>query len=305
MPSDPAHLGAAFALAAALCWSISPLIAAGANSHLGGIGFSRIRSLCAALLLGAMSLWTGGWSLMQGWQIRDLLLSGVVGVFVGDTLLFMSMAILGPRRSGLLFSTHAAMTAAVAALVLGERLTPPIWAGIALVSGGVMLATFYGKSRDNSHLWEADVGAVGLGAALGLGSALAQALGAILAKPAMAAGADPVAGSALRMAASAILHLGALLIWPRFAALRHPLTPGVFWRTFLVALIAMGLGMTFFLEALAHGQAGWVAVLSTLSTILILPLLWIVFKRPPPAGAWAGAGAATLGTALILLNLGA
>lgn len=304
MFADPAHLAALFALAAAFCWSISPLIAANANSWLGGVAFSRIRTYCAVAILALMSLWTGGWSSLEAWQIRDMAISGVVGVFVGDTLLFMSMAILGPRRSGLLFSTHAAMTAAIAAIFLGERLSLPVWAGIALVTGGVMLATFYGKRGDNSHVWEANAGAVGLGVALGLGSALAQALGAVAVKPAMDAGADPVAGSTIRMAASAILHFGAVLLWPKFAGLRNPLTPGVFWRTFAVALIAMCLGMTFFLEAMAHGEAGWVAVLSTLSTILILPLLWIFFRKPPPAGAWAGAGAAAFGTALIILNVG-
>ncbi len=304
MFADPAHMAAFFALAAAFCWSISPLIAAGANSYLGGIGFSRIRTYCAVGILAFMSLWTGGWSGLQGWQMRDLAVSGVIGVFVGDTLLFASMAILGPRRSGLLFSTHAAMTAAIAGIVLGERLTAPVWAGIALVTGGVMLATFYGKSRDNAHSWEANAGAVSLGVVLGLLSALGQAVGAAVVKPAMDAGADPVAGSAVRMAAAAACHLAAFLLWPKFTALRNPLTPKIFMRVVVVSLIAMCLGMTFFLEALAHGAAGWVSVLSTLSTILILPLLWIFFKKPPPLGAWVGAGVGVAGTALILLNVG-
>jgi hypothetical protein len=36
-----------------------------------------------------------------------LALSGLIGIFIGDTALFACMNRLGPRRSGVLFATHA------------------------------------------------------------------------------------------------------------------------------------------------------------------------------------------------------
>ncbi len=304
MLADPAHLAAFCALAAAACWSITPLLAANVNAALGGFGFARWRTWCAVLLLALMTALHGGWREMTGPQFWEMVWSGAIGVFIGDTLLFACMGLLGPRRSGLLFSTHAAMTAALAAAVLGERLTPVVLGGIACVTAGVMLATFFGKSRGNAHAWEADAGKLSLGVALGLLSALGQAVGAILAKPAMDSGVDPVAGSAVRLLAASVCHIVAILAFPKLAALKTPMTPQLLGRTLLVAFMGMGMGMTLFLTALAYGEAGWVSVLSSISTILILPLLWIFFRKPPPAGAWVGAALGVFGTALIILNVG-
>jgi drug/metabolite transporter (DMT)-like permease len=62
----------------------------------------------------------------------------------------------------------------------------------------------------------------------------------------------------------------------------------------------MALGMTLILQAMRHGQAGLVAVLSSVTPVLILPLLWLVYRRRPALGAWVGASFAVAGTALIL-----
>ena len=76
------------------------------------------------------------------------------------------------------------------------------------------------------------------------------------------------------------------------------------WRdalyTFMSAAVAMALGMTLILQAMKHGDAGLVAVLSSVSPVLLLPLLWVVYRRRPAAGAWLGAVLAVLGTALVL-----
>ena len=72
------------------------------------------------------------------------------------------------------------------------------------------------------------------------------------------------------------------------------------WLTFLSAAVAMALGMTLILAAMRLGQAGLVAVLSSVSPILILPLLWLVYRRRPAVGAWLGAVLAVAGTSLIL-----
>jgi uncharacterized membrane protein len=55
------------------------------------------------------------------------------------------------------------------------------------------------------------------------------------------------------------------------------------------AAVAMALGMTLILQAMRHGQAGLVAVLSSVTPVLILPLLWLVYRRRPAMGAWVGA----------------
>lgn len=68
------------------------------------------------------------------------------------------------------------------------------------------------------------------------------------------------------------------------------------------ALLSMGIGMTLILQALKLGDAGMVAMLSSISPVLVVPLLWLVYKRRPALGAWLGAAMTVGGTILILLH---
>lgn len=72
------------------------------------------------------------------------------------------------------------------------------------------------------------------------------------------------------------------------------------FNTWASAAVAMALGMTLILQALQTGQANLVGIFSSLTPILLLPLLWGVYRRRPAWGAWGGAVLAVAGAALIL-----
>ena len=139
-----------------------------------------------------------------------------------------------------------------------------------------------------------------MGVGLGLTAALCQALATLMVKPLMAAGVDALAGSAVRLSAALGLHLAlrALLYAP--AQLNAPLLWADLRNTFFSAAIAMGLGMTLILQALQHGPANLVGMFSSVSPVLLLPMLWVVYRARPAPGAWWGAGMAVIGTMLIL-----
>jgi drug/metabolite transporter (DMT)-like permease len=67
-------------------------------------------------------------------------------------------------------------------------------------------------------------------------------------------------------------------------------------------VVALGLGMTLIMLALQHANVATVGMLSALSPVLILPMLWLVQKQPPPLVAWLGAFVSCAGTALIVLR---
>jgi drug/metabolite transporter (DMT)-like permease len=73
-------------------------------------------------------------------------------------------------------------------------------------------------------------------------------------------------------------------------------------QTALNGLVGMALGMTFILMALQQGDVGMVAILSSVTPVLLLPLLWWQLGRAPAPGAWLGAGMTVAGTALILMR---
>ncbi len=290
------------ALAAAACWALASILSVGPSRHLGAFAFTRWRMLMVAVMLWAVALATGGWRSLPGDVWGAMAFSGLIGIFIGDTALFAAMNRLGPRRSGVLFATHAMFSALLGFWLLGERMSLQAAAGAALTMAGVMTAILLGRHKQESHSWESDHGHVGAGVLLGLLAALCQALGSLIAKPVMSVDVDPIAASAVRVSVACLAHF--ILLWLGFSKARAKQAPTLrmLAQTALNGFIAMGVGMTLVLLALKDGDVGMVAILSSVSPVLVLPLLWLHLKRAPAVGAWLGAILTVAGTALILLR---
>jgi drug/metabolite transporter (DMT)-like permease len=290
----------ALAALAALCWAVGSLLSATAASRMGAFAFTRWRLFFALTLLWALALWSGQWRTLDQHAVVLLVISGLVGIFIGDTALFACMNRLGPRRSGVLFATHALFSAVLAWLVLGETLWGWTLMGSALLVSGVMVAITWGRRADEDHRWEQTRGSLAAGIALGLVAAVGQSVATLMLKPLMSTGVDAVAASALRTTAAFVAHLALLWAGLRLARVQQPLTASVLLHTWVSAAVAMALGMTLILAALRTGQANLVGIFSSLSPVLLLPLLWLIYRRRPAMGAWIGSAMAVLGSALIL-----
>lgn len=288
------------ALLAAACWAVGSIFSAKASSHMGAFAFTRWRLFFALTLLWTLCLFNGQWRSLTLDAVLLLAASGLVGIFVGDTALFACMNRLGPRRSGVLFATHALFSVALAWLFLGETLWGYTLLGSLLLVGGVMVAIAWGRRADETHDWEQTRGQLRIGVALGLVAALGQAVATLMVKPLMGTGLDAITASAVRTSASFAAHL--LLLWGglRLARLQNPMNLSVAWNTFASAAIAMAMGMTLILAALRLGQANLVGVFSSVTPVLLLPLLWLIYRRRPAWGAWLGAAMAVGGTAMIV-----
>ncbi|MFS2011096.1 DMT family transporter [Azospirillum sp. CT11-132] len=304
------------ALGAALCWAAGGLIAIGPVRVLGSIAFNRVRlTIVATALLIATTL-MGGWQTLDTGSALTLALSGLLGIVVGDMALFWSLSRLGPRRNVVIYAANAPLTALLAYALLGEALGPWTVLGVALVTLGVMLAV--ALRSGSTHSWEAIQGSLLAGVSVCLLAAVGQAAGSIIAKPVMAAGADPIASAAVRVTTAALMFtaIGALsairgggaamaggeMPGGRFGGMLLPrgLTPKLMLQIAGNGLLGVGLGMTLLLVGLAHGNAGVVATLSALSPVLILPMMWLLTGQRPALGAWVGAAVAVAGVALIV-----
>lgn len=288
------------AVLAALCWAVGSIFSAAASSRMGAFAFTRWRLGVALTALWALSLLGGQWRSLGLESLLWLALSGLVGIFVGDTALFACMNRLGPRRSGVLFACHAIFSVVLAWWWLGETLWGWTLLGSALLVAGVMVAIVWGRRDDEHHDWERTRGQLGAGVALGLLAALGQSVATLMIKPLMSTGIDPVTASAVRTSAAFAAHLGLLLAGLPLARLQQPMQWHTLWNTAASAMVAMALGMTLILWALREGQANLVGVFSSITPVLLLPLLWWVYRRRPAWGAWLGALMTVTGTAVVL-----
>ncbi len=287
---------------AALSWAVGSLFSAAASSRMGAFAFTRWRLFFALTLLWALALFTGQWRSLDASHIALLALSGFIGIFIGDTALFACMNRLGPRRSGVLFATHAIFSTLLAWLFLGETLWGWTLVGGSLLVSGVMVAIVWGRRESETHAWENTQGSLWKGVLLGLLAAASHSAATLMIKPLMVAGVDAVSASAVRTSASFLAHLALLWAGAKVARLQSPLTPSTLLNTAASAVVAMALGMTLVSQALKTGQANLVGIFSSLTPILLLPLLWVVYRRHPAWGAWGGAVMAVVGAALILVQ---
>ena len=79
------------ALIAALSWSIASLISADLTRTLGGIGFNRIRLIFVSIMLIFYASISNTWGTININFLITIIISGIIGVFLGDTLLFLAL----------------------------------------------------------------------------------------------------------------------------------------------------------------------------------------------------------------------
>ena len=184
------------------------------------------------------------------------------------------------------------------ALVLGyafraETVTLTQAIGVGLILAGIVLAILGPGGRDGMR----GPKALGLGLALGTITALGQATGSLLARPAMQAEVEPFTAMAIRSGLGAAFFV-ALLAIPALRPAARPLAKDT-RRIGASAFSGIFLGMSLLMAALAVGDVGIVSTLRATTPIPILPMVWFVTRRAPGATAWAGATLAVSGTALI------
>lgn len=289
-----------FALASAFLWAIGSILSVLPARHLGSFSYSRWRMGCTSVMLIAMALLTGGWNTVTLNQIPTMALSGLIGIFIGDTALFACFNRMGPRQAGLLFSCHAVFSAILGYFLFSETMTSQELAGAALVFCGVVTAIFFRSKGRQAHQLEMVHGSIWIGISLGLVAALCQALGGIIAKPVMQTEIDPVSASAIRMITAFIAHNILLLTGVKVSQPASKITLKVFFITAVNGFLAMALGMTFILYALRTGNVGMVALLSSTTPIMLLPIMWIYTRQRPNRYAWFGAVVAVIGTGILV-----
>lgn len=287
------------ALAAALCWAITGTIVREPVTVLGAERFNRIRGWMVVAGLALIVVLSGPGQGLPGAAVLALAVSGLIGVMIGDTANYAAVARLGPRRAGAVFALNAPMAAILGWWSLGETLSGQAMAGIAVTALGVGIAIM-GRPPSGAHRLEQTEGVLALGLAAGLVAALGQAGGSLIARPAMAAGADPWLASLIRVGASTAALT--VLVPFRRAAPVVAVPPRIWLLTAATAVIGLLFGMTLLLFALQGGKVGIVSTLSATSPVLILPLLWIRTGQRPTSASWLGAGVAMAGLALIFLR---
>ena len=286
---------------AALCWAVASLISADVTRKIGGLAFNRLRLFFVSIMLICYTFYLDTWNTINHEFLFTILFSGIIGIFLGDTLLFIALQKIGPRRNNILFSLAAPFTVILNIIFLNEIMSTINLIGCIIVFCGVVVAIAYGNSKDKNHRWEVVEGNIYLGVSLGIGAALCQAIGLIMMKPILTMGADPIASAALRTAISFVFLAFTFFLNYKIFNTKTNLSVKIVGQSILSGFLGMALGMSLLLIALKYADAGIVATLSSTSPIMILFLIWLLTKKIPTIGAWIGTVLAIIGSGLIFI----
>tara|TARA_B110000438_G_scaffold52275_1_gene52516 strand:- start:151 stop:1044 length:894 start_codon:yes stop_codon:yes gene_type:complete len=286
---------------AALCWAVASLISADVTRKIGGLAFNRLRLFFVSLMLISYTYYLDTWGTINKDFIIIILLSGIIGIFLGDTLLFIALQKIGPRRNNILFSLAAPFTVILNIVFLNEIMSLVNLIGCTIVFFGVIVAIAYGNSRDKNHRWEMVEGNIYKGVLCGIGAALCQAIGLIMMKPILSMGADPIASASLRTTISCIFLAFTFFLNYEIFNTKNSLSLKIIGQSILSGFLGMAMGMSLLLIALKNADAGIVATLSSTSPIMILFLIWLLTKKIPTIGAWIGTILAIIGSSLIFI----
>lgn len=284
---------------ASLGWASGIVLAQSPASRLGAFEFTRIQLIACAALMALICTGFGYWPSIQWAYWPAFAASITVGIVMGNLAMIACLRRAGPRVTELLLSLKAPLVGAMAYLWLGEQ--PSTWdvLGGVITLCGIALAVLFNHAPDGQDT--ADKPALLPILALGVGATACQGFGFLVMKPAMLAGTEPLAASAIRLLGAAFL-ISLVALWPAQIFRSHSaLTPVLLGRTVLPGFIGYGISSSLLLYAFANFDAGVAAVLGSLSPVLVLPILYLTEGSIPRAPALAGAALAVCGTAVIAL----
>lgn len=258
------------ALAAAFVWALSTVMFGQLGKFLSPLLLNLAKGIVAiALTVLTLLLWGNLQPQLSGSATGWLLLSGVIGIGLGDTAYFMALNHLGARRVLLIESLAPPMTALLALLFLGEQLSAIAWFGILLTLLGVAWVI----AERTPIRTEAAV-RPGRGVIWGLLAALGQSVGAVLSRSVLAdTVVDPLWSGLLRIIAGVgvlCLILG-LTKSPRSGLTTVRLRP-LLPRIVLAAFLATYLGIWLQQVALKYSPAGIAQALLATSPLFVLPI---------------------------------
>jgi len=292
-------LWVAVTLVAAAAQTARNATQSGLTARIGTLGATQVRFVYglpfALMFLGAVLAVGGGPVPLPGARALGFAVIGALAQIGATALMLAAMQARGLAVATAWIKTEPAMIAVIGALVLGDALTWPMIAAVAVATGGVLL-----MARPKGSPWALAPAALGLSAAALFGLAAIGFRGAILALP----DGDFVLRATTILCLSLAIQVAVLGVWMAVRA------PGVMaaslalWRPSLAAGFLGALASQFWFLGFALTSAANVRTLALVEVVFATVVGWAAFGQRLDRRQAVGAGLVCLGVrALLRLNV--
>jgi drug/metabolite transporter (DMT)-like permease len=270
-------VGEFLSLAAAIIWACAVILFKRSGETVAPFTLNFFRVGVSSVLL-AITLPALGEPLFRAAPRGDwitLIVSGVIGIGVADTLFHMSLNRVGAGITAVIDCLYSPFVLVFAFLIVEEEPGLPQFAGMALVISGVIVASRHRPPPGISR-WQ-----LAVGVAWGVLGMLALAFGIVFVKP--------VLGRSSILWATAVRQFSCLLVMLPFALgtarrraeVRAVLRPSRSWRfTLTGTILGSYFALLCWIAGMKYTLAGTAAILNQTSTILVLVFATIFLGEP-------------------------
>lgn len=287
-------IGTLAALGSAASWALGAILFKRLGDQLSSPGMALVKSLLSAVLVGLLLL-VVGFDKIDTQALLWLVLSGVLGIALGDTLFFAALKELSPHTLVVLLTGGQVLTVLLAVLFLGEAPSLKVWLGIGLVLAGITVVVWakLSEEQQTSQL---------RGIVLGILSVVCMSFSLVIAKKGLL-NISAMEGLFVRMLAAGLaMFLFSAFRWRAGDWLAPFKQPGLFWQFFAsVCVITFG-GFWLSLLAIKHLDVSIANTLNSAEPLFVLPLGYFLLKEKITLAALAGSVIAVAGIALLCVG---
>lgn len=232
-------------------------------------------------------------------------LSGIVGLGIGDFGLFAAYVTIGPRRTVLVQASSPIFASVLAFSMLGETFGLLSILGVAVTLTGIVVVLLE-REEKSQETFEAKKRKT-WGVFFALVSAMGQGFGAVLSKKGMYVGVsvamNPLSAALIRMLLAGLFVWVCALFAGKLPGLRKAVRDkdGIKF-TAAGALVGPFIGMTLSMVALANAETGIAQTLMSLMPVIIIPVIWIIYRDKTSWRGMLGALVAVIGVAILFLT---
>ncbi|MBN2542022.1 DMT family transporter [bacterium] len=289
------YIGEALSLFTAVLWAFAVVLFKRSGETVHPIGLNLFKNVLAFVLL-IPTLLIFGEPLLRNEPISTyliLMLSGAIGIGIGDTLFFQSLNLLGAGLSSIVTCLYSPLIILLSVIFLGEKLTIIQLLGVACVVVAVLVVSF---EKNKSSARRRDII---LGIILGVIAALAMAVGVVVFKP--------VLDNAPLLWVTEVRLVGGLItlvvILPLFRN-RKKIISSIFikeGRKFMVSSSFVGayLAMILWVAGMKYTQASIASALNQTSNVFIFIFAAFILHEKVTARRVVGIIIAFIGAALV------
>lgn len=292
-------IGEIAALATAILWSGTSIVFTEASIRVGPIYVNVTRMFMALTYLTITLLIMNVKIDLSFSQVSNLAVSGFAGLVIGDTFLFKAFRSIGARLSMLVMALVPPMSALMAFIFLGERLSLPGIVGIMITVSGIALVILKREEKPTSKYKIDSTGII-----YALIGAAGQAVGLIFAKNAFNEGEmSGFLASFVRIAFAILIIYPLALLTSRY---KNPIQiymndKRALMFTVIGSVIGPYLGITFSMVAISHAKVGIASTIMATVPIIMLPMIRYYYKEKLSWVSIIGACIAVTGISILFL----